>query len=186
MALPRPTKEQLRRARCRRLPDRIRPGLTVLFCGVNPGLYSAAVGLHFARPGNRFWRALHLAGYTSRVLAPDESHRLLAQGYGLTDIVSRPTARADELSAAELAAGARRLERRVRRYAPRWIAFLGITAYRRAFARPDARFGPQPGRFGGARIWVLPNPSGLNAHHQPAALADAMRRLRLRAVRTRG
>jgi double-stranded uracil-DNA glycosylase len=183
MTLPRPTDADLRRAARRRLPDLIRPSLRILFCGINPGLYSAALGYHFARPGNRFWLALHMAGYTARVLAPTENHLLLAQGYGLTDIVPRPSARADELTPLELIAGARRLERKVVRYAPRWVAILGITAYRTAFQRPKAVLGPQEEKLGGSGLWVLPNPSGLNAHHQPADVAKAMRRLRLRASR---
>jgi TDG/mug DNA glycosylase family protein len=163
----------------RRLPDVIAPDLSVLFCGINPGLYSAAVGHHFARPGNRFWAALHAGGFTRRTLAPAESHRLLERGYGLTDLVGRATARADELSAEELIAGRRRLSRKVRRYAPGWVAILGITAYRVAFLRPQAILGPQQECLGGARLWVLPNPSGLNASHQPTDLARAFRRLRL-------
>jgi double-stranded uracil-DNA glycosylase len=178
MSLHRPTKAELQAARGRRLPDRIRPNLQVLFCGINPGLYSAALGCHFARPGNRFWKALYASGFTQSVLAPDESHLLLAAGYGLTDIVARATARADELGVDELIRGARLLRRKVRRHRPRWVAFLGITAYRRAFTRPRADLGPQREDLGGARIWVLPNPSGLNAHHPPAALARAMRALR--------
>ena len=158
--------------------DVIAPDLTVLFCGINPGLYSAAVGRHFARPGNRFWRALRAARFTNRVLDPREGHLLLALGYGLTDIVARASAQANELTAAELVAGRRRLERKVCRFTPRWVAILGITAYRVAFAEPHATFGPQPELFGGAGLWVLPNPSGLNASHQPADLARAFRRLR--------
>lgn len=183
LRLPRPSKAELRAAIGRRLPDRIRPNLRVLFCGINPGLYSAALGCHFARPGNRFWKALHASGFTRHMLAPDESHLLLAAGYGLTDIVSRATARADELSIDDLLLGARLLTRKVRRHRPRWVAFLGITAYRRAFARPMAVLGAQTEAIGGARIWVLPNPSGLNAHHPPAALARAMKALRRRVAR---
>jgi TDG/mug DNA glycosylase family protein len=152
--------------------------LTVLFCGINPGLYSAAVGHHFARPGNRFWPALYAAGFTSRMLLPHENRLLLERGCGLTDIVARATARAEDLDAAELVAGRRRLERKVRRYAPRWVAILGIGAYRVAFAQPRAVLGPQSEFLGGARVWVLPNPSGLNASHQPADLARAFRELR--------
>jgi double-stranded uracil-DNA glycosylase len=165
----------------RRLPDIVAPDLTVLFCGINPGLYSARVGHHFARPGNRFWTALHAARFTGRRFAPSEDRELLALGYGLTNIVERPTARADELAAAELVRGRRRLERTVCRYTPRWVAILGIGAYRKAFQRPHAIIGPQPERLGRSRLWVLPNPSGLNASHRPADLARAFRRL-LRAV----
>jgi TDG/mug DNA glycosylase family protein len=177
-----PTSRQLRAAVGRRLPDVIAPDLKVLFCGINPGLYSAAVGHHFARPGNRFWPVLHRAGFTPRILTPDENRLLLRHGYGLTDIVSRATARADELSREELVAGRKRLARKVRRFGPRWVAILGIGAYRAAFLQPHAEVGPQSGRLGGARLWVLPNPSGLNASHQAADLARAFRRLRLAAL----
>lgn len=173
----RPTRADLAAAAGRRLSDVIAPDLTVLFCGINPGLYSAAVGQHFARPGNRFWPALHSAGLTSRILAPAESVLLLQGGCGLTDIVARATASADELSRDELIAGRRRLERKVRRYTPRWVAILGIGAYRTAFGRPHATLGPQTDGLGSARLWVLPNPSGLNASHQPADLARAFRGL---------
>jgi TDG/mug DNA glycosylase family protein len=160
------------------LRDVLAPDLTVLFCGINPGLYSAAVGHHFARAGNRFWRALHAAGFTGRILVPSESRLLLTLGYGLTDIVARPSAQANELTAAELVAGRRRLERKVRRFTPRWVAILGITAYRVAFERAHAILGHQPEPFGGAGLWVLPNPSGINASHQLADLARAFERLR--------
>jgi TDG/mug DNA glycosylase family protein len=172
------TRSELLASRGRRLRDVIAPDLTVLFCGINPGLYSAAVGHHFARPGNRFWPALRSAGFTERTLAPSEGRLLLMLGYGLTDIVARPSAQANEVTAAELVAGRRRLERKVRRFTPRWVAILGITAYRVAFGRPQAAPGPQPERFGGAGLWILPNPSGLNASHQLADLARAFRRLR--------
>jgi double-stranded uracil-DNA glycosylase len=181
MATRRPTRSDLRASYGRRLPDIIAPDLTVLFCGVNPGLYSAAVGHHFARPGNRFWTALRSAGFTERTFLPAEDRLLLELGYGLTNIAARATAQASELTADELVVGRRRLERKVRRYAPRWVAILGIGAYRVAFERPLATFGPQPERFGRSRLWVLPNPSGLNASHQPVDLARAYRRL-LRAA----
>ena len=172
------TKEEIRLAVGRRLRDVIAPDLAVLFCGINPGLYSAAVGHHFARPGNRFWPALYAAGFTARILRPSESGLLLDCGCGLTDIVARATARAEELNTEELLAGRRRLARKVRRYAPRWVAILGISAYRVAFRKPKAVLGPQPDLLGGARVWVLPNPSGLNASHKPADLARAFRELR--------
>jgi TDG/mug DNA glycosylase family protein len=174
----RPTRRELLASRDRRLRDIIAPDLTVLFCGINPGLYSAAVGHHFARPGNRFWPALRAAGFTERTVAPSDDRLLVGWGYGLTNIVARATAQADELTAGELVAGRRRLERKVRRYAPRWVAILGITAYRVAFCRPRAALGPQQEGFGGAGLWVLPNPSGLNASHQLADLARALRQLR--------
>jgi TDG/mug DNA glycosylase family protein len=149
-----------------------------MFCGINPGLYSAATGHHFARPGNRFWPALHLAGFTERLLAPWEERELLAQGCGITNIVGRATASAAELEAEELRAGRRRLERKCRRFAPRWVAVLGIGAYRGAFDRRRAHVGPQEETIGGARVWVLPNPSGLNANHQLPELVRLFRELR--------
>jgi TDG/mug DNA glycosylase family protein len=145
----------------------------VLFCGINPGLYSAATGHHFARPGNRFWPALHAGGFTPRVLKPWEEAELLAVGLGITNLVARATAAAEELEPAEMVAGRRRLARKVGRYAPRWVAVLGVGAYRVGFGRPRAAIGPQPERLGGAGLWVLPNPSGLNAHHQSADFAAA-------------
>jgi len=174
----RPTKEQLRAAAGKTVPDVIRRRLTVLFCGINPGLYSGATGHHFARPGNRFWRALHAARFTERVLSPWEEGLLLKRGCGITNLVPRATATAAELGPAELAAGRRRLERTVRRYTPRWVAVLGIGAYRKAFARPGARMGRQSERLGRSGLWLLPNPSGLNANHQLADLARAFRELR--------
>jgi TDG/mug DNA glycosylase family protein len=149
----------------------------VLLCGINPSLISAATGHHFARPGNRFWRTLHEAGLTERRLAPAEQRELLAHGIGLTNLVARPTAAAAELSARELAEGRRRLEAKVRRLRPGAVAVLGIGAYRHAFARPRAALGPQPERLAGAPLWVLPNPSGLNAHYQLADLVALYRRL---------
>jgi TDG/mug DNA glycosylase family protein len=172
-----PSRAELAAAAGRRLPDVIASGLTVLFCGINPGLYSAAVGHHFARPGNRFWPALHSGGFTKRLLTPNEDGLLLESGYGLTNLVARATAGADELSTAELIAGMQLLERKIHRYAPRWIAILGVGAYRSAFGRPRAGLGEQSESLAGAEIWVLPNPSGLNAHHQPAQLAAAFSRL---------
>lgn len=168
----------------RGVPDILAPDLDVLFCGINPGLYSAAVGHNFARPGNRFWRALYDGGFTPRLFAPAEERQLLALGLGITNLVARATATAAELSPAELRAGARTLERKARRYRPRFTAMVGITAYRTAFERPLARLGPQPERLAGSVLWVLPNPSGLNAHHQPADLATRFRALR-RATLTR-
>jgi TDG/mug DNA glycosylase family protein len=163
---PRPTRAELLAAAGRTVPDLIAPGLRVLFCGINPGRYSGATGHHFARPGNRFWPALHAAGFSDRLLSPWEEHRLLEHGYGITNLVARATATADELTRAELGAGRRRLERRTRRNAPAWVAVLGVGAYRVAFGRPLAAVGPQPETLAGARLWVLPNPSGLNAHYQ--------------------
>lgn len=175
---PRPTAGEVRAAVGRRVPDIARPGLRVLFCGINPGLYSGATGHHFARPGNRFWPALHAAGFTRRLLAPWEEAELLPLGLGITNLVARATASAAELGRAELVAGRRGLERKVRRYRPAWLAMLGIGAYRVAFGRPGARLGRQPETLGTTGIWVLPNPSGLNAHHQLADLALALAQLR--------
>jgi TDG/mug DNA glycosylase family protein len=143
----------------------IAPGLRVLFCGINPGLYSAAVGHQFARPGNRFWKALHLGGFTGRVVSPFEDQGLLELGLGITNLCPRTTARAEELDAAELKRGARALAAKVRRYRPAYVAFLGIGAYRAGFGRPRALLGLQPERIGSSRLYVLPNPSGLNAHY---------------------
>ena len=161
-----------------RVPDVIGPGLRVLFCGINPGLYSARVGRHFARPGNRFWPALHRSGFTATLLRAEEQDRLLEIGCGITNLVARETASADELSDEELRAGGRALARKVGRYRPAWVAVLGVTAYRAAFAEPQARMGCQERRFGAARLWVLPNPSGLNAHYQIDALARSFAELR--------
>jgi TDG/mug DNA glycosylase family protein len=165
-----PTREELAAAHDSTVPDLIARGLKVLFCGINPSLYSAAVGHHFARPGNRFWPALHAGGFTPRLFAPWEGAELLARGYGITNVVDRATASADVLTAAEYLEGGRLLEAKVRRYRPECVAILGVTAYRTAFGRKDARIGEQPETLAGARLWILPNPSGLNAHYQPADL----------------
>jgi TDG/mug DNA glycosylase family protein len=178
----RPTKDELRAAYGRSIPDLIAPRLEVLFCGINPGLYSGATGHHFARPGNRFWRALHAAGFTGTVLVPWDERRLLEVGCGITNLIARATATAAELKPDEYRAGRRRLERKVQRYAPRWVAIVGIGAYRLAFDRPRAVVGPQPERLGSAGLWVLPNPSGLNANHQLPELKQTFGEL-ARAVR---
>jgi len=162
----------------RTVPDVIAPGLKVLFCGINPGLYSAWSGHHFARPGNRFWPALHAGGFTPRLLGPSEERDLLALGYGITNVVRRASAAADELSVEELIAGGRALRARVRRHRPRFLAVLGVGAYRTAFARPKAVLGLQPEPIGETKVWVLPNPSGLNAHYRAADLAKLFGRLR--------
>jgi TDG/mug DNA glycosylase family protein len=177
-AVVRPSREEILAAAGRTIPDVIAPDLKVLFCGINPGLYSGATGYHFARPGNRFWPALHEAGFTDRVLSPAEGPSMVKLGYGLTNLVARATARAEELSAAELVRGGQRLEMRVRHYHPRCVAVLGISAYRMAFDRPNAQIGPQPERLGGAVLWVLPSPSGLNAHYRPGDLARVFGELR--------
>ncbi|WBB94752.1 G/U mismatch-specific DNA glycosylase [Solwaraspora sp. WMMA2080] len=162
----------------RTLPDVVGPDLDVLFCGINPSLYSAAVGHHFARPGNRFWPTLHRSGFTPRRLDPSEDHLLPGFGLGVTNLVARATARADELSPPELVAGGARLVRLAAAYRPRWIAVVGVTAYRLAFDQRRALVGPRPEDLGGARLWVLPNPSGLNAHYQLDRLVAEFDRLR--------
>ena len=166
-----PTRAELLAYEGRTLPDVIAPGLRVLFCGINPGLYSAATGHHFARPGNRFWPTLHAAGFTPRRLRPDEDAELPAHGIGVTNIAFRPTRAAAELSADELRAGAAELERVVAEHRPALVAVVGVTAYRTAFGRSGAAWGLQPERIGGRPVWVLPNPSGLNAHYKPADFA---------------
>lgn len=175
----RPTPEQLRAAESKKLRDVIAPELDVLFCGINPGLYSAAVGHHFARPGNRFWPTLHAAGFTPRLFTGFDDRALLPLGYGITNLVARTTASADELSNDELVEGGRLLRRKVLRYRPRFLAVVGYTAYRIAFDNRKAVGGRQPDPIGSTIVWVLPNPSGLNAHHQPAALTKLFRELRV-------
>jgi double-stranded uracil-DNA glycosylase len=160
------------------LPDVIVPDLDVLFCGINPSLMSAARGHHFARPGNRFWPALHLAGLTPRLMTPDEDRELPRYGLGVTNLADRPTRAAAELTAVELRDGAAALAELVAEYRPRVLAVLGITAWRTAFGHPRAVLGVQPERVGGAVTWVVPNPSGLNAHHQLPDLAHCYAALR--------
>lgn len=175
---PRPTRAELLAAKDKTVPDVIAPGLRVLFCGINPGLYTAAIGHHFGRPGNRFWPALFAAGFTPRLFDPSEERLLLPLGYGITNVVERASATADELTRDETVAGGTRLVKRVKKYAPRFLAVLGIGAYRVAFARPKAAMGLQPEPIGGTRVWVLPNPSGLNAHYQADDLTKVFRALR--------
>lgn len=175
----RPTKAELQAAAGKSLPDLIAPGLIVLFVGINPGLYSAAVGHHFARPGNRFWPALYEGGFTPRLLRPDEEEELPALGLGITNLVSRATAAASELSHEELRRGRVMLEGKVARYLPAWTAFVGIGAYATAFGRRKVALGAQEEMIAGSRIWVLPSTSGLNAHYTPGRFAELMRELRL-------
>lgn len=177
-----PTKAQLLAAHNKRVPDLIAEDLIVLFAGINPGLYTAAIGHHFGRPGNRFWPALYDGGFTPRLYSPFESQLLLDLKYGITNVVSRPTARADELSNEELRAGGRRLAAKVKRWRPTVVAFVGIGPYRIISGVKDARVGLQEEPFGGSHAWVLPNPSGLNAHYQPAALAQLFGDLRVWAI----
>lgn len=173
----RPTPADLAAASDKTIPDVAAPGLRVLFSGINPGLYSAATGYHFARPGNRFWPALHQAGFTARQLRPDEQDQLLGLGLGITNVVPRATARADELSRDELREGGIVLAAKAGQLRPRWLAVVGVTAYRTAFGRPGAAVGPQQETIGGSRLWVLPNPSGLNAHTTAPKLAQELRKL---------
>ena len=175
-----PTKAELAAAVSLTVPDIIAPGLRVLFCGINPGLYTAAIGHHFGRPGNRFWPALHGAGFTPRLFAPWDEHELIALGMGITNMVERTTATAAELTADEYVAGGQRLAATVMQYQPNVVAFLGIGAYRSAFGRPQAMLGLQVERIGGSALWVLPSPSGLNANHQLADLVALLRELRER------
>ena len=177
----RPTSAELAAAAGKGLRDVLAPGLKVLFVGINPGLYSAATGHHFARPGNRFWPALSAAGFSRRLLHPSEQSELLKDGYGITNLVNRATATAAELDPAEFVAGRRRLESKVKRYRPRVIAFLGVGAYCHAFSIKQAKLGRQPGKLAGAAVWVLPNPSGLNANYQLPALVELFRALRAAA-----
>ena len=173
-----PTRADLLAAKNKTVRDVIAPGLRILFCGINPGLYSGATGHHFARPGNRFWPTLHRAGFTPRLLDPSEERELLALGYGVTNLVARATATADEIAADELLAGRKRLESKDRRYQPQAVAVLGIGAYRTGFHEPKAVLGLQPRKVANAALWVLPNPSGLNAHYQLADLVAHFRLLR--------
>ena len=173
-----PTKEQLLAATEKTVRDVIAPNLRVLFAGINPGLYTAAVGHHFARPGNRFWPALHAAGFTDRLLSPFDERELLKSGYGITNVVPRATASADLLTKEEIVAGGERLRAKVLRYRPKVLAVLGLGAYRTAFNQPKATVGRQADRIGDTVLWVLPNPSGLNANYQSADLARLFRDLK--------
>lgn len=173
-----PTRAELAEAVHKTVSDLVRPGLRVLFCGINPGLYTAAIGHHFGRPGNRFWPALYGAGFTSRLLHPWEERELLEAGLGITNVVPRTTATAAELNADDYAAGGRRLVATVQHYQPTVLAVLGVGAYRSAFARKGATLGLQNETIGAACIWVLPNPSGLNANYQLVDLVRLFRELR--------
>lgn len=176
-----PSASDIAAAVTRGTPDLIVPGLDVLFCGINPGLYSAAVGHHFARPGNRFWPALFAAGFTPRLFTGFDDAELLQLGCGLTNIVKRSSARAEEVTRDELRAGATKLRRKLLRYRPRFLAVVGFGAFRTAFERPRAVAGPQPERIGDTTVWLLPNTSGLNANHLPAQLALLFEDLRIAA-----
>ncbi|WP_030380706.1 MULTISPECIES: G/U mismatch-specific DNA glycosylase [unclassified Streptomyces] len=176
--MTRPTPAELEAARDRLVPDVVADGLHVLFCGINPGLMTAATGHHFARPGNRFWPVLHLSGFTPRRLHPSEQEELLSYGLGITNVVARASARADELTAEEYREGGRLLSLKVARLRPRWLAVLGVSAYRTAFDDRRAQVGPQVRTVGDTRVWVLPNPSGLNAHWTARTMAEEFARLR--------
>jgi TDG/mug DNA glycosylase family protein len=165
------------------LPDILEPGLSVVFCGINPGVVAASTGRHFAGRGNRFWRAVHLAGFTPEQISPDDDHSLLRYGCGLTTVVSRPTARAADLSPSEFTAAALEFQRKIERCAPQYVAFLGKAAICALSGKRDLQWGPQPGAFGGARVWVLPNPSGLNRSFGLDALVSSYRELRLELAR---
>lgn len=181
MAPYKPTRKEIREAYGKKIPDLIARNLKVLFCGINPGLYSGAVGHHFARPGNRFWRVLFAAGFTDRLLSPFEEKHLIEKGYGITNIVERATAGAEELSREELVQGAQRLAAKVREFKPHHIASLGIQSYRLAFNRPHAAPGMQTEKFEGAVIWALPSPSGLNAYYRFKDMVRSYRELWIEA-----
>lgn len=174
----RPTAAELLAAKDKTVPDVIAPGLRVLFCGINPGLYTAAIGHHFGRPGNRFWPVLHRAGFTERLLWPYEERELLKLGYGITNVVDRASAAAEELAPEEYAEGGRKLAAKLRKYRPAVLAVLGVGAYRAAFQRPKAKVGKQDEPLEGAAVWVLPNPSGLNANYQMDRLVEVFGKLR--------
>ena len=176
-----PTKQQLVDAAGKTLPDVIGPNLRVLFCGINPGLYTAAVGHHFARPGNRFWPALHKSGFTERLLSPFAERELLESGIGISNVVPHATASAAELAKEDFIAGGRALAAKVKRYRPRIVAILGVGAYRQAFDQPKAQVGEQPEGIHDARVWVLPNPSGLNANYQLPEIVRLFTQLRCAA-----
>lgn len=177
-----PTKEQIAAAGGKTVRDVIAPDLLVLFCGINPGLYTAAVGHHFARPGNRFWPALYRSGFTDRLLSPFDEHELLQIGVGITNVVPRATATAAELTKEDFAAGGRKLRAKVRRFQPKILAVLGVGAYREAFVKPKAVLGEQVERIHDTHIWVLPNPSGLNANYQLGDLVKLFRDLRKKSI----
>lgn len=179
-----PTKAEVYAAYNQTLPDIIAPNLNILFSGINPSLYSAAVGHHFARPGNRFWKAIHLAGFTDRLLSPFEDQTLLDRGFGLTNLAERATARADELTPEDLSIGHEKLAAKIQQYQPKYLAVLGVSAYRSAFKQPKAQMGLQKEPLFDTTIWVLPNPSGLNAHYQIKDLAEVYHALYIFATQT--
>lgn len=180
------SRAELEAARGKRLRDVWPFAVPIVFCGINPSLYSAATGHHFARPGNRFWAALHRGGFTDRQLSPDEDALLPQYHLGITNLVSRATARADELSRQELRDGARQLRQKAEQRQPQWLVVVGVTAYRAGFADPRATLGEQEARIGAARVWVAPNPSGINAHYQLDDLARLFGEMRSKLLPRHG
>ena len=178
---PRPTRAELEAAAGKSVPDVIAPNLKVLFCGINPGLYTAAIGHHFGRPGNRFWPVIHQSGFTPRLYSPYEDNDLLELGYGVVNVVNKATATADQLTREELLAGGASLRKKVLKYKPQILAVLGMGAYRTAFQQPQAAIGEQTERIGPTRVWVLPNTSGLNANFQMPALVKLFGKLKAAA-----
>lgn len=174
-----PSAEELAKATSRQVADLIAPNLKLLFCGINPGLYSAYSGYHFARPGNRFWRVLFAAGFTNRLLHPSEQKEILSLGYGITNLVDRPSVSAAELTVSEFVEGGKRLTKKLAESSPQWVAFVGVEAYRKAFSKPKAKIGRQEELISGVKVWVLPSPSGLNAHYSVADLTALFSALRL-------
>jgi TDG/mug DNA glycosylase family protein len=173
-----PTKEDLRDATNRTTEDLIDYDLKVLFCGINPGIWSGATAFILPKPATRFWKTLHLSGFTSRLLHPSEEHELLENGYGITSFCKRTTARADELRVEEYIEGGKALVKKIKRFHPQFLAVLGIGAYRTAFDQPKAKLGLQEQLIEKTRVWLLPNPSGLNAHYQLNDLAKLFAELR--------
>lgn len=180
-----PTRAELLASAGKTIKDLVAPDLSLLFVGINPGLYTAWAGYHFARPGNRFWPALYASGLTPRLLHPSEGQFLLSLGIGITGFVRRATATAAELTDDEYRTGARRIRALVRRIRPHCVCFLGLTAYRAGFDQPKAKSGRQPEAMNGTTVWLLPNPSGLNAHFQLADYARLFREVRLACVNPR-
>jgi len=173
-----PTRQQIEGAQNSGIEDVLGKGIKLLLCGINPGLYTAAIGKHFGRPGNRFWPTLFHAGFTPRLFSPFEQHLLLELGIGITNFVNRATARADEVTDEELAEGGNILRKKVLKYKPHTVAVLGLTSFRDAFKQPKAKLGLQEMKIGTSHVWVLPNPSGLNAHFQIPQLAELFAQLK--------
>jgi TDG/mug DNA glycosylase family protein len=164
------------------LPDILAQNLSVVFCGLNPARTAAASGRHFSNRSNRFWRVLHLSGFTPVQIRPEDDRSILQYGYGLTTAVARPTRRADEVPRHEFASSAQALERKLARLKPRAVAFLGKAAYAAITKAAKVEWGRQAAPFAGAEVWVLPNPSGLNRNFQLAALVAAYREMRTAVI----